>query len=321
MTYDIFISYASEDKDNIAKPLKESLKSMGVKVWIDEFELLVGDNLVKSIEKGLSKSRLGIVIISPSFLRRNWKKNEFDNIFSKKSDHESKIIIPVFHNIEFALIQKLFPELADKVSISTENGLNFVTQKILEVILLNLQNEYQLLEQRMKNGVKYFEEENLFDKHYLKMKAHEIKNVFIVHGHDNMAKEAVSRFIEKIGAKAIILQEQPNLGRTIIEKFESNTNVDYTIVLLTPDDLMIQNNENSEITYRARQNVIFELGYFLGKMGRKRFCILKKGKIEIPSDIYGLVYIDMDQSNGWKLSLAKELKNMEINIDLNRLVE
>lgn len=147
-----------------------------------------------------------------------------------------------------------------------------------------------------------------------------INKVFIVHGRDEAAKESVSRFIEKLGLQVIILHEQPNKGRTIIEKFEEYSDVGYAVVLLTPDDKGSPKDEPNCIKLRARQNVIFELGFFIGKLGRDKVCALYKEDIEIPTDISGLLYVPMDSGNGWKLSLAKEIKQAGLNVDLNRAV-
>lgn len=145
--------------------------------------------------------------------------------------------------------------------------------------------------------------------------------VFVVHGHDVAAREAMARFLEKIGLEAIILHEQPDQGRTIIEKFEDYASeVAFAVVLLTPDDLAGAIDSSSPST-RARQNVIFELGYFVGKLGRGRACLLKKGKIEIPSDLFGVIYTEMDSEDGWKLKLVKELKAAKLTFDANKAWE
>ena len=143
-------------------------------------------------------------------------------------------------------------------------------------------------------------------------------NVFVVHGHDASAKHEVARFLESIGCNAIILDEQVDSGlTTIFQKLEQYANdVSYAIVLLTPDDLAEDDTGNRAA--RARQNVILELGLFLGKLGAEKVCLAKKGNIDIPSDISGVLYLDID-NGGWKLSLAKKLKKAGIPIDLDRL--
>ncbi len=149
------------------------------------------------------------------------------------------------------------------------------------------------------------------------------KNVFIVHGHDEEAKEAVARCIHKLDLNPIILNERPNTGKTIIEKFESSSeDIGFAVVLLTPDDIGYTKNKPEEIKPRARQNVILELGYFVAKLGRERVCALHKrdqdGKdIEIPSDYHGVIFLPMDSN--WRFQLAQEIKQVIRDIDLNKL--
>jgi predicted nucleotide-binding protein len=146
------------------------------------------------------------------------------------------------------------------------------------------------------------------------------KKVFIVHGHDEGAKQSVARFLEKLRVEAIILHELPNVGRTIIEKFESHSDdVGFAVVLLTPDDKGGSADSNTLVP-RARQNVILELGYFMGKLGRNRVCALYRDQVEIPSDYVGVAYIALDPAGAWQLQLAKELKHADIDVDLNRAI-
>ena len=143
--------------------------------------------------------------------------------------------------------------------------------------------------------------------------------VFIVHGHDEAALQGLARFVERLGLEAIVLKEQPDQGRTIIEKFEDAArDVGFAVVLLTPDDLggsvKLPEQQN-----RARQNVIFELGFFAGRLGRGRVCLLSKGHVEIPSDLSGVIYRDMDLAQGWKTRLVGELKAAKLQFDPDRL--
>ncbi len=146
----------------------------------------------------------------------------------------------------------------------------------------------------------------------------ENRKVFVVHGHDHGMKETVARFLELIDLEPVILHEQANEGRTIIEKFEDYSDVSYAIVLLTPDDLGRPSEGDIEPSPRARQNVIFEFGYFIGKLGRDRVCGLKRGNVEILSDYSGVLYIDFDASGTWKLLLIKEMKAVGFEIDANK---
>ena len=145
----------------------------------------------------------------------------------------------------------------------------------------------------------------------------ENRKIFIVHGHDEGIKHGVARFVEKFGLEAVILSEQPSSGKTIIEKFEAHSEVGYAIVLLTPDDLTFSVEKQGMDRERARQNVIFELGYFYGKLGRGKVCLIHKGNVEIPSDLSGVVYEKYE--GNWQLNVAKEIKSSGISIDLNKL--
>lgn len=142
------------------------------------------------------------------------------------------------------------------------------------------------------------------------------RRVFVVHGRDDAAKEMVARFLEKLELEAVILHEKPNQGRTIIEKFEGHAEVDFAVVLLTPDDSGHPANMPAAAKPRARQNVIFELGYFIGRIGRDRVCALYKSGVELPSDFDGVVYISVDD-RGWRLDLAREIKAAGVEVDLN----
>ena len=146
--------------------------------------------------------------------------------------------------------------------------------------------------------------------------------VFIVHGHDALAKTEVARTIEKLGLGAIVLHEQANEGKTIIEKFERDASqVSFAIIIFSPDDTGFPNNKPDEAKPRARQNVILELGYFSGILGRENVVVLHKGDVEIPSDYLGVVYIPMDSHGSWKYGLGKELNSAGFEIDLNKLIQ
>jgi predicted nucleotide-binding protein len=145
--------------------------------------------------------------------------------------------------------------------------------------------------------------------------------IFIVHGHDEQARDNTARFIDKLGLESIILSEQASKGKTVIEKFEEHSSeVAFAVILLTPDDFGGSKQTPDVKNDRARQNVIFELGYFLGKLGREHVCALRKGTIENPSDYSGVIYIDMDKAGAWKYQLAKEMKTAGLQIDMNNVL-
>src|SRR6516162_4191419 len=140
------------------------------------------------------------------------------------------------------------------------------------------------------------------------------KDVFIVHGHDDPAKMEVARLIERAGLNVKILHGQPNEGRTIIEKFEKYAGLaGFAVVLLTPDDVGGPDREN--LRRRARQNVIGEMSWFAGKLGRQRVCALKKGDVEMPSDFAGVGYTEMDDREAWKTKLLRELDAAGYEVD------
>ncbi len=141
--------------------------------------------------------------------------------------------------------------------------------------------------------------------------------VFLVHGHDDAVKESVARFLERLDLKPVILHEQPNQGKTVIEKFEAHSDVGFAVVLLTPDDVGGLASSPDKLSRRARQNVILELGYFIGRLGRAKVCALYKEGVEIPSDIHGVLYVPYDAGNGWRLQLANEIRAAGIAVDLN----
>ena len=136
------------------------------------------------------------------------------------------------------------------------------------------------------------------------------RKVFIVHGRDNEAKQEVARFLTDLGLEPIILHEQASSGMTIIEKIERYTNeADFALVLYTPCDHGLGIYEtNVAPRSRARQNVVFEHGYLMAKLGRENVCALVKGEIETPNDISGVVYVQLDGFGGWKNEVVKELK-------------
>ena len=145
-------------------------------------------------------------------------------------------------------------------------------------------------------------------------KNNEYSRVFIVHGHDGELKQEVARILERQGIEAVILSEQANLGNTIIEKFEKNTDVSAAICLFSGDDLGKAIKEEV-LNHRARQNVVFEAGYFIGRLGRKNVVLIANSDIEIPSDLAGVVY---SNTKMWQIEILQELKAMGFKIDMNK---
>ena len=134
--------------------------------------------------------------------------------------------------------------------------------------------------------------------------------IFLVHGRDNESKQEVARYVESLGVGVIILHEQASSGMTIIEKIEHYANeADFAIVLYTACDHGRGIHETKvHPKNRARQNVVFEHGYLMAKLGRKNVCALVKGEIETPNDVSGVVYVGLDGAGAWKIEIDKELK-------------
>jgi predicted nucleotide-binding protein len=145
--------------------------------------------------------------------------------------------------------------------------------------------------------------------------------VFIVHGHDREMKQAVARTIERIGLEAVILHEKPNRGQTLIEKIERFSDVDFAVVLLSPDDTGYANADGPDTAKpRARQNVILELGYFAAKLGRESVVALHRGGIELPSDYDGVLYTPYDSDSGkWRGELVGELRESGYDVSADDL--
>jgi predicted nucleotide-binding protein len=156
------------------------------------------------------------------------------------------------------------------------------------------------------------------------------KDIFIVHGHSEEMKQTVARVVTKLGLNPIILHEQANEGRTIIDKFEFNAeNIQFAIILLSGDDLAASvkdlegvkdGNVRERLEKRARQNVVFEMGYFAGRLGRNKLFYLLQDGVSKPGDLDGLVYTPYDAVGAWRFELVKELKACGYDVDANRII-
>jgi len=132
--YDVFISHATEDKDEIVRPLANALVSAGLRVWYDEFELRIGDSLRRKIDAGLAKSRFGVVVLSHSFFAKNWPQYELDGLVTREMTGE-QVILPLWHRITKAEVIAQSPSLADKVARSTADfTIEEIAREIADVI-------------------------------------------------------------------------------------------------------------------------------------------------------------------------------------------
>lgn len=173
----------------------------------------------------------------------------------------------------------------------------------------------------LKTMVRELELDEDTDQQNKEVAAPKSNRVFVVHGHDDEMRLAVARTLERLGLEAVILDERPNRGRTIIEKIERYSNAGFAVVLLSPDDTGYSNTEGADAAQpRARQNVILELGYFAGKLGRENVVALYRGDVELPSDYGGVLYTPyVGDSGSWRSRLVTELKESGYSVSADDL--
>lgn len=140
-----------------------------------------------------------------------------------------------------------------------------------------------------------------------------------MHGRTKAPRDAVTRFLTDLGLTPVILEEQPNKRRTIIEKFEAHSDVAFAVVVMTPEDEARVKGGGRRLKPRARQNVILELSFFIGLLGRGRVVAMPVGSVERPSDIDGVLYVPFDDSNDWRVLLIRELTAAGLPVDLSRV--
>lgn len=240
---------------------------------------------------------------SPEF--KKWRRNTeiaITNIFGKESRN-----IEDFKDVRY--------QLGPISSLTSQN-------EFMQAYLQGLGSANAVLESMLEEIEEYWEDdiETLTPPTSNKISRPDTNKVFVIHGRDEGTREMVAGFLRQLELEPLILSEQSSQGRTIIEKFEQYAEVGFAIALLTPDDTGSLKGEGNKPNPRARQNVIFELGCFIGKLGRERVCALTKGEVEIPSDYSGVVYIPLDDPDGWKLPLFRELKAAGYDVDANRIV-
>jgi predicted nucleotide-binding protein len=232
------------------------------------------------------------------------------------SDISYKVGIKI---LEEKKIEPQINNLRDAIGYGCLNKLNYYD---LDNLDFNFESLNILLSEpffKKRNDVIKFINEYASDYNIVINESYKIKNlhsnkIFVVHGHNDILKFEISNTLQKLGLEPIILHEQASSNRTIIEKLEYYKEVKYAIIIMSDDDLGGSKMTN-EFIPRARQNVVFEMGYFFGVLGRKNVvCILNNSKIERPSDIDGIVYLDYN--NTWQMDLIKELKAVGFNLNL-----
>ena len=250
---------------------------------------------------------------------QKWHRNTritIENVFGVESDR-----VKEFTRIDYSPRVLYGPVLiTDSTPDYKTRNHEYQEHKYQEYYVYALDMAATLLESMIEEIREYWEDETQEPTPYINSTngRTNTNEIFIIHGRDNETKETVARFLQRLDLEPVILHERSNQGRTIIEKFEQHAQVGFAIALLTPDDAGALQEDMEHLKPRARQNVIFEFGYFIGRLGRDRVCALTKGNVEIPSDYDGVIYIPLDDTEGWKIELVRELRGAGIDVDANR---
>lgn len=251
---------------------------------------------------------------SPEF--KKWHRRAritISNVFEKDDSHLKEFLavsfLPPTSAPEIDSYLTDAEQLRQRARYEIERKQSFV--KGLEVATALLESMFEEIEEYWEH-----ESDGIIVTVSQKENGIDASRVFVVHGRDHGTRDSVARFLEKKDLYPVILSEQPDEGLTIIEKFEKHANsVGFAVVLLTPDDVGGIKEDNGNLRQRARQNVILELGFFLGRLGRDRVCAVIKGDVESPSDYHGVLYIPLDAYEGWQKQLARNLKAAGFKIE------
>lgn len=246
---------------------------------------------------------ISLLVFQPGYLDRlslfkSHSKRIFTMIFPDPNEYIKKLDDINFQSSSFEFDEPLHPIAEEDYFYSGRNDALILLIDAIEDV-------------KLEKEVEFFNPKQVSN-------TEDTTKVFIVHGHDDALKNEVARFIEQQGLKAIILHEQVSRGNTIIEKIEANSDVGFAIVLYTPCDIG-RSLKSEEDHPRARQNVIFEHGYFVAKLGRQNVVALNKGSVEIPNDLSGVVYTSYDEYGAWKKSIAHELNDSGYKIDFSKV--
>ena len=261
-----------------------------------------------------------------------WQKEYYDGVdiyFSKQNKERGMIAFELWENRFLEFLAKsaisLLPIYNNNVKRKSVNSYfdestyrswkrgkgNSIEALLTEAIISARDGRFENVKDDLNDSATYLSENSKPSSN----------RVFLVHGHDEAVIHETARFLGKLMLDVKILREQPSSGRTIIEKFIDYSDVAYAVVLLTGDDRGGKANDKFEDQkLRARQNVILELGFFLGKLERKRVSVLYQDGVDIPSDYNGVVFIPLDKNGAWHFQLARELKAAGLNIDMNNAI-
>jgi len=243
--------------------------------------------------------------------------------------HNSNITDPAFkswRNDTIRFLQKVFGDGSNE-AVTFENIDFFITYITFDFLRFSwkehILNEKYIFKKGLRTAIYYLKNFESDIHHDVDIEEREQKglnnashkeshknNIFIVHGHNDSVKDKVADFIYKLGIEPVILNKQINKGQTILEIFEEYSDIKAAIIILTNEDIS-NYNDDSEFEKRARQNMIFEAGYFLGKLGKNNMIVIAEQGVILPSVLEGYAYFKMDQEDKWKTDIAKKLKSMK----------
>jgi predicted nucleotide-binding protein len=344
----VFLSWSGERSLAVATALREWLPDVlqAVQPWLSATDIQAGARWASELELQLQESRVGIICLTPENVMAPWLLFEAGALsrsigaayvvpylfgFSP-SELRGPLVyfqaIQATHEGTWSLVHTLNRALGDDAIDETR------LRRVFDLMWPGFEEQLgaarripavehtsqtepasKQLDQALQKVIQGFSSRATAEEPPTSARA---PRVFVIHGHNIAIRETVARFIERLGSAVIILNEQPSQGRTIIEKFESLSDVDYAVAIMSADDVgAAKSAAHSPMQSRARQNVVFELGFFAAKLGRSRIAVLYEEGIELPSDFSGIVYIPIDSPGAWKFVLARELKVAGLPIDLN----
>ncbi len=303
----------------MAKQVSSNLKAVS-KLIISKDEF--AEKITDRINKGKELLNLDVKIISSPSLEFGYRRDttvkyddaeqaEFYSVYNKWDSFNIELLKQSFSNSE----NDYRKEYENSLYMGSMFGSNDIVN-----------DEKKTIKKKVDTLESFIERIDIIPSEVANNTSKELKSeailsnkVFIVHGHDSLMKEVTARTLTQLGLEPIILHEQVDGGKTIIEKFEKNSSeVSFAVILLTADDEG-KSLKESEYQKRARQNVVFEMGYFIGKLHREKvFLLLEKG-VEKPGDLDGIVYTSIDSNDGWKFKLVKELKACGYNVSADSL--
>ncbi|WP_226507242.1 nucleotide-binding protein [Pseudomonas sp. MWU16-30317] len=265
----------------------------------------VKTKIEERIEKGLElKQRQVDTRESFEILTNDYSKWDSFNTELLKQSFNTNEISKEYSFWGVAAIALREPSLGEKIASTYKD----IDRKINRLDSISERLELIPLDDTLKDTTKS-------SKDSFNLKTSKSNKVFIVHGKDEISKTNLEVFLHEIGLEPVVLHRQADEGMTIIEKFEKHSDVGYAFILLTPDEIAYLVSEdtfpddNRKKEYRARPNVIFEFGYFVGKLGRSRVCCLHTGHTALPSDVNGMVYKRFEKSiEEISYSIIKDLK-------------